>query len=476
MRHLTQFWLRRYLKQGRLAVVYALVLTVAILNGLYYSDLYKKDLQQDRKLDQSYIETLGKVKDFNPILFADAVKFKLNMPTSPLKFLADNQMQNVPTSRSVGPLDSGPLTSQKSLSYFRSVGTGKEGFSGGPAADMTFLVTVVLSFFSFVLTYDAACGQKQGGTLKQLLANSVPRHYVYLSSVLAALITLALPFLLGMLVNLLILNLNGVLPLDVEYLLVLGLFFVLGLLLLALFTALGVTISALTKSPVTSLVFLLLVWILLVQVIPGTALLSGKALAKVDSFDQYSAEERSLWEGSIKSLERRDAAVRPVEAARAYGFRTERVHNEVFSGYLADRRRLTEERSRDLFNQSELVRGLSRFSPVMVFRLAVSRLAGTDLPAVKDFYRQTERYREALFDFLTEADARDPDSAHLIYVMRPGYLSAKPIGEEPPRFAYSQQDLAVRAGDSLLDILILFSMTACVLLIGVFAFNRYDPR
>ena len=112
----------------------------------------------------------------------------------------------------------------------------------------------------------------------------------------------------------------------------------------------------------------------------------------------------------------------------------------------------------------------------MVFRLAASRLTNTDLIALRDFYDGTDRYRSMLFDFMRDADARDKDSAHLIYVIFPGYLSSKPIGEELPRFEWAPPDLLSRIGDAMLDILILFSLAMCSLLIGLFVFNRYDVR
>ena len=89
MWRLTQFWLRQYLKQGRIAVVYAVVLAIALLNGFIYSDRFEQEEQQEQELKRHYEETISRIKDYSAILFADAGNFRINMPPSGFKFLAD---------------------------------------------------------------------------------------------------------------------------------------------------------------------------------------------------------------------------------------------------------------------------------------------------------------------------------------------------------------------------------------------------
>lgn len=47
--------------------------------------------------------------------------------------------------------------------------------------DLVFVVGVIMSFLAIVLTYGAVAGEKEQGTLRQMLANSVPRATVILA-------------------------------------------------------------------------------------------------------------------------------------------------------------------------------------------------------------------------------------------------------------------------------------------------------
>jgi len=56
--------------------------------------------------------------------------------------------------------------------------------------DWIFLNSLILSFVALLLTYDCICGEKEGGTLRLMLAGAVPRHKLlvakYLSEMFAA--------------------------------------------------------------------------------------------------------------------------------------------------------------------------------------------------------------------------------------------------------------------------------------------------
>ncbi|MEW6457214.1 MAG: ABC transporter permease subunit [Acidobacteriota bacterium] len=44
--------------------------------------------------------------------------------------------------------------------------------------DLSFILRVILSLFSILYTYDAICGEKESGTLKLLLSNSITRAQI----------------------------------------------------------------------------------------------------------------------------------------------------------------------------------------------------------------------------------------------------------------------------------------------------------
>jgi ABC-type transport system involved in multi-copper enzyme maturation permease subunit len=462
------FWLRGYFKQGLVVAVYAVSLLLAVLNGFIYSDQYTRDMQEHHRYLEEYEKVYQAAQRSPEALSREGGfvggLFKLVMPKSELKFISDNHLENIPTSR---------YTSVYNSSLPSSPVNPRLGSSNPVKIDLAFLVTVVFTFFTITLTFDAVSGERQCGTLKQILANSVPRFRIFITKVLAAVITVFIPLAVAVFLNLTLIVLTGAIPVDGTQIVVLAAFLALSLLLLLLFASLGVAVSSMTKSPVTSLVVLLLLWITFVNIVPGSVVIIGQTLSPVRSIEQFNKEVASAFE-SFLALE--GGITRDPVTARDDNYKHERITNRTTRIWNIQNQNLIDDYVGELVAQAETVRGLSRVSPTAVFTLSVSRLANTDLHAVQDFYGQVNRYRGALLEALREADSRDPESSHLVYCGQRGYLSNKPFSVAPPRFSYIPEGILERISDALLDILILFSMTACVLLIGVFAFNRYDVR
>jgi len=129
-----------------------------------------------------------------------------------------------------------------------------------------------------------------------------------------------------------------------------------------------------------------------------------------------------------------------------------------------------------MYAQAEVARSISRLSPNMVYKFALSRIAGTGYLTVKDFYSQVGRYKRVLFNYLKNQDARDSESPHIYGSQGRGYLSRKSLTADIPRFSYSKATMSARLGDVYVDSLILFTLAACAVLACVFVFNRYDVR
>ena len=347
------------------------------------------------------------------------------------------------------------------------------------AVDLAFIIEVILSFLAIVLTYDAVCGERQQGTLKMLLANGVARSSIYISKLIAAVIALAIPLLLGLVVNALAIQFLGGIPLSGSQIAVLTGFFGASLLLVLLFAALGITVSAMVRSPVTSLVMLLLIWVLVVIVLPGSAKLTGKVLTPVRSPEEYQRIVEEMGQNYMLEGFEAGAITRPPQMAQADGFTGEKIMNEYNERLISELNNIKMEQLQQLYRQADTISMLTRISPTGLFRQAVSRLADNDLTTLTDFFDQGERYRDALFSAIREADSRDNDSPHLLYMEgmgSGGYVSIKPFGTAPPRFEWRRMSLAERAAQALPDLLALLLLSAVLVFVGVIALNRYDAR
>ena len=66
------------------------------------------------------------------------------------------------------------------------------------------MIGYVLSLIAILFTFDSISGERERGTLRLMLANSIPRHTVLLGKFLGALISISAPLTLAVLMNLLI--------------------------------------------------------------------------------------------------------------------------------------------------------------------------------------------------------------------------------------------------------------------------------
>ena len=63
--------------------------------------------------------------------------------------------------------------------------------------DWAFIIGYVLSLIALLFTFDSVSGEREQGTLRLMLANSIPRHTVLIGKFLGALISITIPFLLA---------------------------------------------------------------------------------------------------------------------------------------------------------------------------------------------------------------------------------------------------------------------------------------
>ena len=68
--------------------------------------------------------------------------------------------------------------------------------------DWELIVSLILSFAALVFTYDRISGEREAGTLRLTLANTIPRHELLIGKYVGTMVTLALPLMIGMLVSL----------------------------------------------------------------------------------------------------------------------------------------------------------------------------------------------------------------------------------------------------------------------------------
>ena len=145
--------------------------------------------------------------------------------------------------------------------------------------DFLFVVGTVFSLLALLFTFDAVAGEREAGTLRITLANSLPRDLFLWSKLIGGYVVFVVPFLVSLLFGLLILVWQGF-PLGEPEIFprVLGLTFI-SLLYIGVFFAIGTGISTYLDNSKTALIVAFTVWVFAVLITPRVGFLAAKLIA-----------------------------------------------------------------------------------------------------------------------------------------------------------------------------------------------------
>lgn len=355
----------------------------------------------------------------------------------------------------------------------RRLHTGNPRLPSPAPLDWMFAIRCVLSLAAFLLGHDAVCGERRAGTLKLLLSYPVPRWKVLTGKLLAVWGCLALAFLAGALLSLLLAAGPGGIPLDGTDLAKAGLVVLLGLWAAAFFVLVALLVSSLTREPSASLGVLAWLWVSAVIVVPAVA---GLLAHRLDPLPTESEIGRQLAEvrGRVaREFAGREGHWRPLEWAAADGFAWERASAEA-----ENRRQALEEEVRrrvidGKLGQARLARSLASLSPTSLIEDLAERLTGSGLLRDASFLAQARAYHSTLADRVRALDAADPESPHILFFTN--YLSRRPLAPGAlPVFTFQEQPVPAGTAAALPLLLVLAVETFLLAAAALLAFARYD--
>ena len=286
--------------------------------------------------------------------------------------------------------------------------------------DWGFIVGYVLSLIALLFTFDSISGERERGTLRLILANPMPRHIVLVGKFLGALMSIFVPFTLAVLINLFVISVSGNVQLDAEAWRRLSIIFIVAVLYVGLFVALGLLVSARVRGSAVSLVILLLTWVTFVVFIPST-------LASIASgFSPAPMTVGEFWE-------RKNQLHGKLEDEYIARGDKPSSKSEFVTKDAGGRERLSQEHLTQQIAQVESARGATRISPAALVQHLLESFAGTGFNRHLQFLENAQRYARQYREFVIDTDRADPDSPHIIGV-REG-MSRKPVSPESiPRF------------------------------------------
>ena len=446
----------------RFALAMLLIVFLMLVNAVGHIDAYKTQQSEYGQQVSAYLVRLEQNSN-------NLYKLVLNGPgelykkPSPLAFCAHGSENNLPKFASGKRAGWGWNADIIDGNTYNVSGIWRLKYSGFPpikAKDMfpvflkidwILIISNVLSFLALVFTFDAISGEVEHGTLRLTLSNAVARRTVLTGKFLSSLMSLGAVFMSGVLVNLLLLYLSGTLQLNAQEWSRIGSIFVVGLMYIAVFIALGFLISTLVNNASTSLVILLLIWVIGVILVPsmlGTVMsgLNQPSIRRGPSpvyFRRSGLKERYIARGLEDAAPARERPPTPATLLWA-----EFLNAEAREGARLHRAYLNAQ-----IDHIQIAREFNRISPTAIVQYAVESLAGTGFQRHLDFLKNVERYADVFNDFLISADRSDPDSPHVPFV-REGMSDKLVSFESIPKF----QD-SVRLGDAfkgaILDVILL---------------------
>jgi len=309
-------------------------------------------------------------------------------------------------------------------------------FAFFPAPDFVYLVKVVLSLVALLFGFDRISREREAGTLKLTLANSVSRGTLLFGKWLGNLVSLAVPFFLITGIGLAVLHLNPSFRMPASGYGRLALILLLSLIYLALFLSLGLFISAITRRSATSLVVLLLIWALTVFVLPNTGTLIARQIVEVPSSRAITEKRNQIWTREI------------LLAMSDRGHHMD--HIRTLTGEIDQ----LEEGYRNKIDQLvRLAKTLNRISPAAGFVYTATEIAGTGIGEESRLKSDIVRYKTQVLDGGTLENNKAP-VFHYTY---------RSIGD-------------VMSAGGLFDFAWLLVFNVVFFAAGFVAFIRYDAR
>jgi ABC-type transport system involved in multi-copper enzyme maturation permease subunit len=362
-------------------------------------------------------------------------------------------------------------------------GQGNFTLSHFNSIDWVFIVSMILSFLALVFTYDSISGEREDGTLRQMLANTIPRYEVLLGKYLGVVMTIGIPLFIGLLISLIIVVASNVTVMSgLDWLKILAII-VLSFLYLSMFILLGMFVSSRTTHMANSMVILLLIWVVVVVLVPSFGRIisevSGKAPNPVDLERKLGEISAEMWSKADELFGDRAGSMSP---NLSHPMNNPPARGRLKTAVTNARNHARDDHHNKMLAQAFSGRSLTCISPVVIYQRASEAIAGTGINHVLNIQRQINEYRAGLREYIRSKDAEDPDSLHLIFPDSGCAGAWRTISHNPvdfdsvPKFQERDLELGQSLRLAIWDIGLLALFNLVFFAASFVSFLRYDPR
>lgn len=324
--------------------------------------------------------------------------------------------------------------------------------------DWTFIISIIISFVALLMTFDSLSAERERGTLGAIMSNPVPRDRLILGKYISGMLTLMIPLLIGLLLNLIILNVSGLtIASGGQWLNILG-FVCISILYLSVFVLLGMLVSSRSAKSASSIVLLLFVWVTVAVIIPSAGRILAEKFVRVPARSEVERKRKEasdeIWENANRYGKNAGNWMggSDLKALKAEDWINPPARARLYNALTGSRNQINEEYINKVIEQISLGRNATRISPTVMYQCAAETIAGTGVARFRNLYNQLKRYREILENFIMSVDKNDPDSYHLWAEWHPILLSQKPVDSNSiPRFQETAAPISSALGNALWD-------------------------
>ncbi len=313
--------------------------------------------------------------------------------------------------------------------------------------DFLFVVGTVFSLLALLFTFDAVAGEREAGTLRITLANSLPRDLFLWSKLIGGYVVFIVPFLVSLLFGLLMLVWQGFPLGELEvFPRVLGLTLI-SLLYIGVFFAIGTVISTYLDNSKTALIVAFTVWVFAVLITPRVGFLAAKLIAPArtsqsvymektamrDDFDAVIDKEKWKLINEIPPDE--DGAIRVSgENQKKVDGRVKLLEAEYQLKFQNHANKLDRDYKRETERQEQLGQTLSRITPTSSLIYLATNLTQTGKGTRSTYFQTGDRYYEMLHTdmfskIIDHITARIFTSEDTVTITQPPPLETITLGE-----------------------------------------------
>lgn len=292
--------------------------------------------------------------------------------------------------------------------------------------DFVDIAAIIFSLLALIFSYDAFTREKEDGTLRLQMSNSVSRATCLAGKVLGILFTLLPILAFSFLLSAVLIFCSGNVSFSAVAWGRIALLFAVSLLYLVVFVFIGLLVSVRSRTSVTSLVLCLFLWVFFVFLIPNVAANFAESFVRVQSRDNLNRVLADLDRERSEKVSERDKAQGIPEGLNCWycsggsdeGFETygnprpefelmrrrAMISAPILIEY-ADKRWASQKAYLDsLVRQARVAEKLSMVSPAGVFRTIGSAVCATDLKSHESKMDRIRHYREAFIRYFEAKD------------------------------------------------------------------------